>query len=223
MKNLFKLLSKEDKILISISWALKFAFLFVLVTSTVKGNILYAGLALLVLIMSFLPSMIKRRFNIISPPEFELIIALFLYASLILGEMNNFYFKFPWWDVMLHGFSAIMIALIGFMIVFSLYYTHKVVFSALVASIFVFSFALSIGALWEILEFAMDSFLKLNMQKSGLIDTMWDLIIDSIGALIVAISGYFYMKGGPSFLMERFVKKYISINQHRFKNKKELV
>ncbi|MFH1770864.1 MAG: hypothetical protein ABH828_04890 [archaeon] len=219
MKKIFKLLPRKDKILLSISWAVKLSILLVLITSIIKQNFAYIVLSILVLIISFVPSMIKKRFELILPPEFEVLFALFLYGSMILGEVRDFYLRVPWWDLLLHGMSAIMIALIGFMIVFSLYYTHKVVFSPFVAALFVFSFALAIGALWEIFEFAMDSFFGLNMLKSGIVDTMWDLIIDAGAALLVAVSGYFYLKGGPSFLIERFVKKFTSLNKHKFKNK----
>ena len=120
---------------------------------------------------------------------------------------------------MIHSFSAIMMALIAFMIIFSFYQAHKVVFAAHFAAIFSFTFALGLGALWEIFEFSMDSFFGLNMQKSGLIDTMWDLIMDALGALLVSIIGYFYMKGRPSLLMERFVKRFIQMNDRRLRVK----
>ncbi len=45
-----------------------------------------------------------------------------------------------------------------------------------------FSFAVSIGTLWEVFEFGMDILFGLSMQKSGVIDTMDDLIVDAIGA-----------------------------------------
>ena len=63
-----------------------------------------------------------------------------------------------------------------------------------------FCFALSIGALWEIFEFTMDQVFGLNMQKSGLVDTMWDLIVDMGGALIGASAGFFWLKGRNSTL-----------------------
>jgi hypothetical protein len=41
------------------------------------------------------------------------------------------------------------------------------------------------------------------MQKSGLVDTMWDLIADCIGAGIAGLYGYLYLKDGfPSFFGE---------------------
>ena len=74
-----------------------------------------------------------------------------------------------------------------------------------------FCFAVSIGAVWEIFEFSMDQFFGMNMQKSGLMDTMWDLIMDFIGALIGAGTGYAYLKGrakgGLMGLIDDFVRR----------------
>ena len=61
------------------------------------------------------------------------------------------------------------------------------------------------GALWEILEFAIDQTFGTTMQKSGLVDTMWDLIVDGLGALTISILGYGYLSaaGSESFLESR--------------------
>jgi uncharacterized membrane protein YjdF len=58
-------------------------------------------------------------------------------------------------------------------------------------ALFAFVFAIALGTLWEIFEFAMDQIFGLEMQKpmfgdpSGLTDTMWDMIVNAIGAGIV--------------------------------------
>lgn len=65
---------------------------------------------------------------------------------------------------------------------------------------------MAVGVVWEIFEFAVDEFWGYNMQKArnleevygyfdtglGLIDTMKDFIVNTIGALIVSIIGYYY-------------------------------
>ena len=77
---------------------------------------------------------------------------------------------------------------------------------AYTAALFSFVFSVAIGALWEIYEFTLDSFLELNMQKyrenngtpligqEALFDTMKDIVIDTLGALAVAVWGYMSMK-----------------------------
>jgi hypothetical protein len=64
--------------------------------------------------------------------------------------------------------------------------------------------------LWEILEFAVDQLLNTNMQPSAT-DTMLDLIVGLIGALVSALSGYRYVqyndKNGMNGIIEEGVRK----------------
>jgi len=82
---------------------------------------------------------------------------------------------------------------------------------------FFFFFAVAIGAVWEIFEFSRDQIFGFIMQKSGLIDTMWDLIVDSAGALIASISGYFYIKKREIFLFGKVFKRFESENPDFFR------
>jgi hypothetical protein len=127
-----------------------------------------------------------------------------------LGEVHNFYERFWWWDTMMHGGSAIGFGLIGFILVFMMFQGDRFAAPPLAVAFFAFCFALSIGTLWEVFEFAMDHFFGLNMQKSGLVDTMSDLIVDAVGALIGAGAGFGYLKGrakgGLSSLLDEFVR-----------------
>ncbi|MBU0666591.1 MAG: hypothetical protein ABIC91_07515 [Nanoarchaeota archaeon] len=213
----------KKRVLICISNFLQFLILIALFSSIIAGRLDLSLLSFACLLISYLPFFIKKRYGWFLPPEFELAFVFFLYGSFVLGEMRSFYFRYPWWDIFLHSFSAIMLALIGFMLIYSLYITHKVVFSPVFAALFCFCFALALGASWEIFEFSADSFLGLNMQKSGLADTMCDLIVDAGGALIVAVSGYFYLRGGESLIINRIVKKFVDLNKHRFKKTDDLI
>ena len=129
------------------------------------------------------------------PGGFASAIAVFLYASLFLGEVGRFYEKFWWWDIALHAGSALGFGLIGGMIMLVLVRSEKLLSSAGIAAVFAFSFSVMIGVLWEIFEFGMDQVFGLNMQKSGLIDTMWDPIVNCLGAAVGATAGWAYLKG----------------------------
>ena len=46
------------------------------------------------------------------------------------------------------------------------------------------------------------------MQKSGLVDTMWDLIVDGVGGLIISLGWtYLQAEGNDSFL-ERWIESF---------------
>ncbi|MFO8015852.1 MAG: hypothetical protein R6U32_02000 [Candidatus Woesearchaeota archaeon] len=200
---------------IVVSLILRLLIASILVTSAVEMNLLLVFVSAVMLFATFLPSIITRRFRIMLPPELEITLSLFLFASFILGEMGQYYFKFWWWDIMLHSFAAFMLGLVGFIIIYSFYVTHKVKMSPLIASVFSFSFSLSLGALWEIFEFCMDYFFGFNMQKSGLLDTMTDMIVDAIGALVVAVLGFLYIKFGNALIISHTIDRFIRMNRIR--------
>lgn len=138
----------------------------------------------------------------------HIVFVIFLYAAIYLGEVRSFYYNVPYWDTVLHTFSGAMIGALGFSIVKLLNDSEKVkiTLSPIFVAIFAFSFALAIGALWEIYEFSFDRLLRLNMQKflyengtpmigsMALADTMKDLIVDALGALATSIIGYISLK-----------------------------
>lgn len=169
------------------------------------GNVF---VSLMALILTLLPAVFSRRLKIRLPLSFLAAISLFVFGTLFLGEVLDFYNRFWWWDMLLHGVSAVGLGIIGFLIVFSLFEGDEYAAPPWALSLFAFCFALAVGALWEIFEFLMDQTFGLNMQKSGLVDTMADLIVDTIGALIGAISGFFWLKGrqvGFTGMIEEFV------------------
>ncbi|MGM0644925.1 MAG: hypothetical protein ACQESV_00795 [Thermodesulfobacteriota bacterium] len=171
------------------------------------------------------PFFIRKFFRVSIPPEFVLLGITFVFASLFLGEVHGYYSRFWWWDIALHSGSGFALGIIGFLLVYVLNETENigVYMKPGFVALFAFLFAVGIGALWEIFEFSMDSLLKTNMQKamfgdpSGLTDTMWDLIVDTLGALLISVLGYGYIKTAhtESFLV-RWIHAFISSNPHLF-------
>ena len=114
---------------------------------------------------------------------------------------------------MLHIVSGGILGLIGFLLVYLMNKTakeHELKLSPKFVALFTFTFALAAGVIWEIFEFLVDVTLNTNMQRwadipaqpligrleqgIGLLDTMGDLIIDTIGGLVAAVAGYIYLK-----------------------------
>ncbi len=157
-------------------------------------NWVAAFISLVAMVSIWLPIFFIKKRKIHIPISFTFFATLFIYASLFFGEIRDFYFRFWWWDSLLHFTSGIALGFVGFLIIYSLYQNGPLKSNPGIVALFSFCFALSLGALWEIFEFAMDSFFGLNMQKSGLVDTMWDLIMDALGAFLVSLAGYFYIK-----------------------------
>jgi hypothetical protein len=84
-----------------------------------------------------------------------------------------------------------------------------------------FCVAITVGATWEVFEFLMDRTFGLNMQKSGLMDTMGDLIVDAIGALFAAVSGYIFLRGNNAGFMARLIRQFIGLNKQLYRKSKD--
>lgn len=170
-------------------------------------------------VITLLPFFLQKKFKLSIPNFFIAAIVFFIAATLFFGEESHFYYRFWWWDSMLHGFSAIGFGVLGFIIMVYLSQSSKLKASPFLISLFSFSFALAVGALWEIFEWGMDQTFGTNMQKSGLPDTMKDLIVDSIGGIIASIAGYLYLCYGKSALLSSLIDPALKENKHIFRHK----
>ena len=167
----------------------------------------------LVLLLTFMPAMIERRLRVPVPVEFTLLTTLFLYASFALGEMRDFYEKIWWWDLALHGASALTIGVIGFLSIYVFYMTHRIRVAPVYVAALTFAMAVAVGTIWEIFEFLMDWYFGMNMQKSGLVDTMSDLMINAAGGLVAAAIAYYYVRDGDSLLGRRLIGTLVARNR----------
>jgi len=221
---------------------LRFLVIVCLVLELIRGDFNNALLCLISLILFILPFFFQRAFKITLPSVLESTIFLFIFASEILGEINNFYGLIPFWDTMLHVINGFLAAAIGFSLIDLLNENVKGVnLSPIYVCIVGFCFSMTIGVLWEFFEYEIDKLVKSDMQKDriiteissvvfdkendnksikysdisytilydkddkvilkidngyldiGLIDTMKDLFVNFIGALVFSIFGYFYL------------------------------
>lgn len=76
--------------------------------------------------------------------------------------------------------------------------------------------AMTVGVLWELFEFAMDTLFGFNMMKSGLPDTMGDFIVNTLGAALAALAGVIYLLGSAGRLGAPF-DLFIHTNKSRFR------
>ena len=116
--------------------------------------------------------------------------------------------------------------ILGFLLVYVLNASKTLAFSMtpLFIAFFAFMFAVAIGALWEIFEYSMDAFFGTRMQKpmfddpSGLTDTMWDMIVNSLGAAFISSLGWWYMKHNRRSFIDIWIDKFIQRNPGWFES-----
>lgn len=201
---------------------LQFTLLIGVVLAVMQGRWLTATVIVGIIGVTLMPLVLGRRFAVHIPPEFEVLAVVFAYVSLFLGEVHGYYLRFWWWDVVLHIGSGFLLGILGFLLVYVLNEVESVDvhMRPRFVALFAFTFSVGMGALWEIFEFGMDQVFGLNMQKSGLVDTMWDLIVDTGGALIISLLGWSYLRNaGSSSFLERWIANFVQSNPRLFKPK----
>ena len=169
-------------------------------------------LGFLAIVLFSLPWILESRFKLDIPNYLEIIILTFLFSSIVLGNIHGLLETVSGYDKFLHIVSGISISIIGYEIIHS-YNSSKINNINLkpgVLSFFAFCFSITLLVLWEFYEFAVDTIAynisndtSRNMQRYqwinesliypqpyGLMDTMLDLIVGSIGAMVVSLIGW---------------------------------
>lgn len=211
----------------------------VMIRALVAGRMENVFTCLLSLLLLYLPSIIERKLEMRLPTALEITVIVFIFASEILGEIACFYVTVPFWDKAMHTVSGFIYAAVGYSMADILNRDHRISFqlSPVFLAVVAFCFSMTIGALWEIFEFSVDTLFQKDMQKDtvlheitsvaldptrsnipitisgirdtvvngqslglggyldiGLHDTMQDLIVNMIGALVFSVGGFFQQK-----------------------------
>ena len=153
------------------------------VGALVFGNYEAFFLCLLTLVLFLVPTFIEVNFSISIPETLEVVIALFIFAAEILGELFHFYTLFPFWDTLLHTFNGFLAAAIGLALVSILNRSDRIAFSLspFFCAVVAFCFSMTIGVMWEFFEFGMDWVFGLDMQKDTVLDGIASVLLDPEG------------------------------------------
>lgn len=137
-------------------------------------------LCVLTLVLLLIPSLIQINLKIELPTALEITILVFIFAAEILGEIQSYYIKFPFWDTVLHTINGFLMAAIGFALVDILNRSKKfsIQLSPVFLAIVAFCFSMTIGVIWEFFEYGMDQFFGLDMQKDTVIQGFSSVLLD---------------------------------------------
>lgn len=199
-----------------LAWLLRAALAIAVVGGIWEGQLSIAFIAAATLALTAAPHFLARRLGVRLPAGIVAAIALFAFATLFLGEVFDFYGRFWWWDVVLHFGSAVGFGLLAYLGIFMLFEGDRYAAPPIAIAILTFCVAMAIGAIWEVFEFGMDQIFGLNMQKSGLIDTMHDLIVDMAGAAIAALTAMLHLKGRHGPVLGGFLDEFVRLNRRLF-------
>jgi len=174
------------------------------VSSVVNERVIVQFVSLLALLITIVPWIFRKYFKIETPVKLEIIILLFVYGILFLGEVRGLY-TFWWWDSLLNFIASVALGFVGYSMMYVLYKEGRIDTSPFFISLLAFCFAVSLSTLWEIMEFSIDFSLGTGLQGESLFDTMGDLIVNFIGALFVSAVGFVYLQRGSFPLVSSFI------------------
>ncbi|PZO82127.1 MAG: hypothetical protein DI629_01260 [Mesorhizobium amorphae] len=183
-----------------------------------------AGLLVLVTMATVtLPTATRKRHPFVLPVPIELAIALFVFGSLFLGEILGWYDRIWWWDLLLHSSSGVLLSALGLLFAYGI---GGKSLNARVAFLFAPMLAMSVGTVWEFFEFAIENLFGVAMQTpqvsggSGLVDTMWDLIVNAVAAVGVALYGWHYTRPSRGRGIPRWVEGFLDRNAAFFERRR---
>jgi uncharacterized membrane protein YjdF len=178
--------SRINKIGIIISYILKIIIIALLVISIYNMHIEWILGTSLGLIVSLIPTILKRNYQITLPLFLELLIIL----SLILhigGGLLNAYHTIPHYDTLTHFVSSFFIAFLAFIIIYILdVHWDGLIMDKHAMAFFVVMVTMAIGVVWEFNEWITDIIFG-TKEQWGYNDTIKDLFIDMLAGIVVAI------------------------------------
>ena len=190
-----------------------------------EERIFYFFFIAMTLIYMAIPTLIQKKMGFVVDRRLVVVITLFIFVGTFLGQALSFFDRFFWWDTMLHTISGVILGLLAFALTSALNESErtKVTLNPFYVALFSFTFAVAIGGLWEIGEYLMDWIFKTTMQcwnedpslyftgndyqGTAIIDSMEDMIVSTLGALVVSIIGFFYLSHGKSFMEAKRLNK----------------
>ncbi|WP_440005467.1 hypothetical protein [Halomicrococcus sp. SG-WS-1] len=172
-----------------------------------RGNLgiaINAGLAFLI---TFVPAILERDYDIPMDAGLTLwiTVAVFLHALGTLGPYQNVW----WYDHLTHALSASLIAAAGYATVRAIDEHYSgVVLPPRFVFVFILLFVVAFGVIWEVIEFAIGGMAsvfggKAVLTQYGLEDTMKDLLFNTAGAIVTALWGTAHLNGVVGALTDR--------------------
>ena len=129
-----------------------------------------------------IPYIISKLFKIEIKPSLITLWIIFIFFAHYLGVIESYYNKWEYLDKITHTFSGVITAVIAGMII-EMNHIKSKGFSIL----FIMSFTVMCAGVWEIFEFTCDIFFGFDAQlvaKTGVTDTMTDIIVATIGGIV---------------------------------------
>lgn len=153
-----------------------------------------------------LPYIIEKIFKTKMSLVIKTTYIVFIFVAQFLGVTVELYNMISWFDKFTHWLSGIVTALLSLSILskFKLYNKNNVLFNI----IWMIALTLAVASLWECFEYIANMLFGGDAQRvvtTGVNDTMQDIIVAFIGALIVSLVYIFECKTDNKGIVNSFI------------------
>ena len=178
-----------------ISWILKALMVLLILMAVSRGMGTWVFGGIIALLLCMVPTIINWKWKDTVPMAIDILVTLALLIH-IGGEVTAAYFILPHYDTVAHFTSSLLIACIAFVAIYALdRYWGGLSMDIYVMAFFVVIMAMALGVAWEFTEWASDLYTGSWAQR-GNQDTMGDLLIDTLGGILMALIGVLLVKRG---------------------------
>lgn len=162
--------SRESRVINGI-WVISEGFtLYAFIKCVAQAQIINALLSALTLLFLAIPRLLEHRLPIRLHPAVHVLVMCFTSGPL-LGDVYQFYYLIPWWDLLLHLQSGFLAALAGYYLTDGLDWPNRHHSTALHHTL-ALTTALAVGVVWEFLEYGGDCLLPTDMQQDTLVSSI---------------------------------------------------
>ena len=191
-----------------ISYILKIVMIILFFIAIFRDDWTWIFGCLIAIIISLIPSILKRNYKVTLPWILDLMITATLFVH-VAGGIFNFYHSIPLYDKFAHFISSILIAFLAFVVIYILdEHWDGLHMDKYAMAFFVVMTTMAMGVIWEFNEWTTDLIFGTNEQW-GLNDTMTDLVTDTIGGIIIAVVGVNMIKKGGLQIMTKDLGKWV--------------
>ena len=164
------------------------------------------SISILLLVLLFIPQIIKKSHKIKIPTEFEFLLFIFIIIMIILGDKGG---------IITPVFFGISIGFVGFLFMLLLYSEGKIEKNPFFIVVFAISLSITSGFFVELSKFYLKFLIGQNIGDSLYVFSMKIMSYVTIGAFISGIIGYLYMTKRLGFL-KKIISKFEKINPDVF-------
>jgi hypothetical protein len=174
----------------------------IIVLFGVGGTKVFGIMALLALLIIYLPNLLNQQHMQIIPVEVEIMFLVVVTLEYVLGNTFGLYGRIPYYDDFMHFTVPLMVSLIGMMFMYTAYIYGKIKASLILMAGLIILITIGIGGILEMVEYSYDNFIYSHIDhilptgltqgsstQNPLDDTMNDLFTDAAGGIGGALIG----------------------------------